>query len=119
MSFGKRSLEPLSHWEGEVEEVTDSGFRARLVPSEGHPGSMATTEYTEFSFDDLADESDIDFVSEGAVFYWTIGRGKNSAGQRTNVSLVRFRRLAPPSAQRQREARHEAARLLQELGGPE
>jgi len=41
------------------------------------------TEFTTFSLDDLDDESDRDLVAEGAIFYWTIGRGRTAAGTQT------------------------------------
>jgi hypothetical protein len=115
--FGKRSLEPLSHWEGVVEAVKGDIFQARLVPLvEGRP-DPGRVEFTDFSTDDLADESDRSLVVPNAVFYWTIGRARNSAGTVTNVSLVRFRRLPPPTRYLLERAEREAKELLNTLGG--
>ena len=66
--------------------------------------------------DDLATDSDVALVDEGAVFYWTVGKGRNSAGTQSNVSLVRFRRLPPSSRLHQARAEQEATELLEELG---
>lgn len=115
--FGKRSLEPLSHWEGVVEAVNDNSFQARLVPLiEGRP-DPARVEFTDFSTKDLADESDRSLVQPNAVFYWTIGRQRNSAGTVTNVSLVRFRRRPLPTRFQIESAEREARDLLNRLSG--
>jgi hypothetical protein len=114
--FGKRSLQPLSHWEGVVEQVWHDRFRGRLVPLTTGHRDRGRVEFTEFSLDDLANESDRDLVQPGAIFYWTIAKGKNVAGTLTNISLVRFRRVPPLSRQKQERARIEAEELLLSLG---
>lgn len=115
-NFGRRGLQALSEWEGVVEEVKGRKFRCRLVPVEDGRPNTARVEFTEFDVDDLASESDVKLVQPGAVFYWTIGRSQNSAGTRTNVSLVRFRRIPAAGSYRQRKARREADQLIQEIG---
>jgi hypothetical protein len=115
--FGRRAFKPLYQWEGVVEEVSDEGFRARLRPFENGSLNRSQVEYADFEFVDLADESDYDLVEKDAVFYWTVGRYRNPAGTYTNTSLVRFRRLAPPTARQLNEASREAAELQAELGG--
>jgi hypothetical protein len=117
IDFGRRSLQAVSHWEGVVEEVTNIGFRARLVPLTNADPSSARIEFTDFTLDDLANDSDRALVHEGAVFYWTVGRSQNAAGTRTNVSLVRFRRLPPPGPYQRHQALVEAEKLLRDLGG--
>jgi hypothetical protein len=115
--FGRRSLQPLSNWEGVVEQVTGDTFLCRLVQIvEGRP-NPATVEFTEFSLDDLANESDWNLVQPGAVLYWTIARARNPAGTVTNESLVRFRRLPLPTRAQLERAQHEAEDLLRALGG--
>ncbi len=99
-----------------MEEVNGDGFRARLLPFEEGEADHSRLEYADFGYDDLADESDHDLVMEGAVFYWTVGKSRNAAGTYTNTSLVRFRRLPPPSTYQTQEAGREAAALLQDLG---
>jgi hypothetical protein len=49
---------------------------------------------------DELSETDRGLVEPGAVFYWSIGYHDSLTGQRTRVSLIRFRRLP---AWRQRE----------------
>jgi hypothetical protein len=113
-SFGKRSFRVLSQWEGEVEKVSETGFRARLLQVPNGHRSSSRFEFTEFSFEDLANEDDRALVQSGAVFYWTIGRSRNVAGTNSNVSLVRFRRLPPPGRHERRRARTEAQELLRD-----
>jgi hypothetical protein len=112
-SLGRRSLMPLMHWEGVVERVEGNDFYARLTPFEGGSPNLARIEYTDFTLDDLANPDDRRFVEPGARFYWTVGRATNAAGSLTNVSLVRFRRLAPPSSVRRKRAEAEADALLE------
>lgn len=111
--LGGRSFRPLYHWEGVVEEVTGDSFNARLVPFERGLPMRAKVEFTEFQLDDLAEESDRALVEAGAVFYWTIGKAKNRAGQLQNASLVRFRRLPSPRINQKQRARRRARQLLE------
>jgi hypothetical protein len=117
--FGKRAFAPTFQWEGFVEEVNGDGFRARLVAFGNGGGDIGRVEYADFAYDDLADESDRELVTEGAVFYWTVGKARNFAGTITNVSLVRFRRLPPPTLHQRREARREVAALMGDSGTDE
>lgn len=115
-TFGKRGLLPLYQWEGVVEEVNDAGFTARLIPMENGIPSREKAEFTDFALSDLADPSDLDLVATGAVFYWTVGRGKNDAGTISNTSLVRFKRVPRPGIYQQTRARAEAEELLRGSG---
>lgn len=116
--FGKRGLSPLAQWEGVVEAVTEEGFKARLVPFENGKPNVARVEFSDFDYEDLADESDEELVGEGAVFYWTLGRSRNAAGTITNVSLVRFRRLPQPGPHQRELADAEARELMRNLAAP-
>lgn len=117
-NFGRRSFQPLSQWEGVVEEVHGDKFRSRLVQLDNGHTNPARVEFTEFAFDDLANESDRALVQPGAIFYWTIGRSKNAAGTSTNMSLVRFRRIPSPGLQQRRRAHVEAQELLKDNEEP-
>lgn len=114
-NYGRRSLRALMHWEGVVERVNGDEFHARLTPFEGGAPNRARVEYTDFSFDDLANEGDRELVQDGARFYWTIGRAKNQAGTLFNVSLLRFRRVPAMTERRARLADAEAAALLEKF----
>ena len=111
-NHGKKSLRALMHWEGVVEQVNGQEFYARLTPFENGLPNAGRVEFTEFSFDDLANADDREFVQQGARFYWTIGRATNPAGTLTNVSLVRFRRVPPTTSHRRQQAEAEADALL-------
>jgi hypothetical protein len=115
-AFGRRSLAPISHWEGVVERVSGDRFFCRLTPL-NDDDERNKVEFTEFEVDDLANESDIPLVQPGAIFYWTIGRARNAAGTITNVSLVRFRRLPLVTAYQRKRAEREAEDTLEALGG--
>jgi hypothetical protein len=114
--FGKRGFMPLYQWEGVVEEINGESFRARLRPFEDGRADAARVEYADFEYGDLADDSDLELVSQGAVFYWTVGKSRNAAGTLTNTSLVRFRRLPPASPYQARETSREAEAMLADLG---
>jgi len=78
----------LQKWEGFVIEVTKTSFVARLVDltNEG------PDEEAEFLLEKVS-KDDLKLLTPGAIFYWNIGYSKNSAGQRTRSSSIRFRRL--------------------------
>jgi hypothetical protein len=113
--YGKRALQPLYEWEGVVERVEKDGFRCRMVPLIHGGADRGKVELTDFSFDDLAADSDQSLVVPGAIFYWTVGRARNAAGTVTNLSLLRFRRLLPPTSAQTSLAEHEAFDLLRAL----
>ncbi|WP_141231066.1 hypothetical protein [Pseudomonas sp. Irchel 3F5] len=63
--------------------------------------------------------SDIDLITEGAVFFWNIGRYRTISNQKLNPSRnhfeIRFRRLPPISEEKLREIKAEAQRLTSNL----
>jgi hypothetical protein len=114
-NFGRRGLTPLGQWEGVVDDIEGDTFSCRIVRLTSGAPDDSDVEVTEFSLGDLANDDDRPLVQRGAVFYWTVGRARNEAGTVTNVSLIRFRRLPPPTrAQRERSER-EAEELLRVL----
>lgn len=115
-NFGQRGLQTIAHWEGVIESVSNGNFTARMIPLAEAARGGQREELAEFSEDDLANESDRELIQPGAVFYWTIGRARNTAGTVTNVSLVRMRRLPPPSRARMVWATREASEMLKSLG---
>jgi hypothetical protein len=116
--YGKRAFHPQYAWEGVVERVNKNRntFECRILPLMRGGTDPAKVELTEFSFEDLASESDQSLVVPGAVFYWTVGRSRNPAGTIANLSLVRFRRLPPPTPVQMSLAEQEATDLLRALG---
>jgi hypothetical protein len=114
-SLGKRGFAPLYQWEGVVEQINGTGFRARLQPANPSEREGAGIEIADFDYADLSTDSDKALVSEGAVFYWTVGRVRNAAGTVYNTSLIRFRRVPASTPYASREAAHEARALLADL----
>jgi hypothetical protein len=101
-------------WEGTVTKVDARTEEFSVVLRDiKNPGSE---EYDAvFSIEDVTLE-DRDLLTEGAIFYWTIGY-EQRRGQRRHVSEVRFRRL--PAWSRADLARVEkAARELDDLFAP-
>lgn len=82
---------PLQEWEGLVLEVrADGGFVARLtdVAAQG----QSVEEEAEFPATEINDD-DRPLVVAGAIFRWTVGFLRSSAGTRKRTSQVVFRRL--------------------------
>jgi len=104
-------LNPLQHWEGVVEIVTEDSFLARLHDRR-HPGRP---EEAEIPLSDVA-EGDLELMTPGAVFYWTIGYLVTPGGQRTRTSTIRFRRLPVWTDQELKDAETRAADTKRLLG---
>lgn len=77
------------HWECTVEEVHETEFTAVLRSLRDIRDSEKSAEIPreEVSMDDL------ELLTPGAVFYWTIGYETSPAGTRRRFSLIKFRRL--------------------------
>jgi hypothetical protein len=101
----------LQKWEGSVLEIGEESFTARLIDltQEG------VDEEAEFSKEEVA-ESDLPLFKPGAIFYWNIGYEDSLTGQRTRVSMMRFRRLPVWSKEELRAAKREAIRLRESIG---
>lgn len=76
-------------WEGYVEHLTPTGFRALLVDI---TGGVDDEERTEIDLDEVS-EFDRPLIEPGAVFYWSLGYRVRTSGQREGMSVIRFRRL--------------------------
>jgi hypothetical protein len=82
----------MEYWEGVVDEIFDTYFRAHILSLTTPEGDEVAEVYrTEVS---PADEP---LLRPGAVFYWTIGYEDAPSGQRKRQSFLRFRRLPPIS----------------------
>lgn len=101
----------LQKWEGVVLEVREDSFLARLVDLT-RPGP---DEEAEFSLDEISKE-DRPLVRPGAIFYWNIGYHESYSGQRTRVSIIRFRRLPAWTQEEIEAARQEAERIRTSIG---
>ncbi len=83
------TLQTRQLWDGTVTQVFSDGFLATLVDKTdpNNPDEEAMFEFGEVQ------EDDIDFVSPGSAFYWTIGSERTPAGQIRTVSSLQFRRI--------------------------
>lgn len=78
----------LQKWEGYVISIENDIINARVIDltTEG------VEEIVQIYFDDIPND-DIDLVTPGAVFYWSIGYLDMITGQRIRSSIIKFRRL--------------------------
>jgi hypothetical protein len=74
------------NWIGYVEAINEQGFTAKLVDK----SNSGTYEIAQFNFDEIS-KSDMELISKGAIFYWSVGF-ENKNGQIEKVSLIRFKR---------------------------
>lgn len=100
----------LQQWEGVVTKVAAGEFEAMLhdLTDRSRPRELAT-----FSLDEVA-PGDVRFVTEGSVFYWSIGY-EERAGSKRRVSDIRFRRLPAWTASELRAVEREADDLFRFL----
>ena len=101
----------LQKWEGTVLEISKDAFLGRLV-DQTNPGA---DEEAEFSLAEISEE-DKELLAPGAVFYWNIGYNDSPSGQRTRVSVIRFRRLPAWSEREIRDAKQKAEQLRDRIG---
>lgn len=101
----------LESWVGVVLSVEEDAFVAELQSNkpDTHP------EEAEFGFDEVGDY-DRDLVTEGSIFYWTIGYRQEGSGPRRRTSMLVFRRLPAYSASELVAARDRARALKREFG---
>ncbi len=105
-------LEVRQQWEGTVEEVSGDEIVARLrdLTSAENPDERAT-----ISRDEIAD-ADQALVSQGAVFYWSIGYERTVFGQKSAKSFIRFRRLPAWTKSEVASVHREADEMARALG---
>lgn len=81
-------IQVIERWQGVVVTVDETSFTARLVST----GAVASLPEEEGTFPlELVSPDDHDFVKEGALFTYTIGR-ELRGGTRRSVSILAFRR---------------------------
>ena len=104
----QNALVPLQEWEGYVTAIGEDGFTAELVDLTN--GEKNPSIETDFSLEDVS-EPDRELLREGAVFRWTIGYQTTSAGSKSRVSQIVFRRL-PRWTKKEIDAADREAELL-------
>jgi hypothetical protein len=106
-SYKPDNFKSLQRWEGFVVEVREESFIARLIDlTEERPEEEA-----EFPFSEITYKEDLRFITEGAIFYWSIGYHISRSGTYTRASRIFFRRLPAWSVSEIKEAKHEAERV--------
>jgi len=103
----------LQEWEGQVQEIGERVFSARLVDLTR--GAKEETEETDLPIDDLV-EADWSLLVPGAIFRWIIGyRWAN--GEKERFTRVVIRRLPIWTEREIKSADQEAAELHNALFG--
>ena len=97
----------LQRWEGVVLDVGQETFTARLAD---RTSPSREEEEVEIPLDEVS-RSDLNLLSPGAIFYWSIGYLDRPSGQRLRESVIRFRRLPAWSRHELDVARRRAKEL--------
>ena len=100
----------LQAWEGTVEQIGETTFKARLFDRE----RSGEEETAEFELSEISDD-DHSLVVPGAVFYWDVGYLITPSGRR-RASEIRFRRLPAWTREELEAARQEAAEFRELVG---
>lgn len=79
----------LEQWEGTVQNVSSRKFEAKL---RSIIAPNPSDEKASFQILDVPD-ADLPLIVTGAVFYWSVGYRKEKNGQKSLMSIIRFRRL--------------------------
>ena len=87
-SYLKSYFSPSQRWIGQVIKLYETGFTAKLEDINQHD----TYEIGEFEKKEVSNE-DIELLSLGAIFYWSIGYAVIN-GQVIKQSLIRFQRVS-------------------------
>jgi hypothetical protein len=103
----------LEKFEGTVLELGTDFFRARLTSRSG--GGTLDEEEAEIPFEEVSEE-DRDLITEGAVFYLTVGYQEESSRRRTRSAVIRFRRLPQWDSQELEAASARAKARKERLG---
>lgn len=100
-------------WEGEVVELCDDAFIARLhdLTCE-QPRDIF--EEAEFSIRDISDY-EIPLLKEGAIFRWSLGYYRTSTGGRSRGARLVFRRLPAWTPREIAQSQQEARKLMESI----
>lgn len=82
----------MTKWVGEVIEVREYSFLARVYEEKNNDAAGVYDDYVDFNFAEVND-SDREFIKDGAIFDWHIGQRFKPQGQMLNTSFVIFRRM--------------------------
>ncbi|MDA2918906.1 hypothetical protein MYX76_05330 [Desulfobacterota bacterium AH_259_B03_O07] len=82
----------MTKWVGEVIEVHEYSFLARVYEEKNNGASGVYDDYVDFNFAEVND-SDREFIKDGAIFDWHIGQRFKPYRQMENTSIIIFRRM--------------------------
>jgi len=107
----QRFFLPEVSWEGVVLKVLEDAFIARLVDM-NDPSKYEEAEIVNTS---VSDQSDLELIKPGAIFFWSIGR--RIEGHRSEqISLIQFRRLPVWTKKEIQHSKQESTEVMEELG---
>jgi len=78
----------IQKWEGIILSIENNSIYTRLYDI----SNRGFEEEAEIPIDEISDD-DHELISEGAVFYWSLGYLKKKNGQKVRQSIIKFRRL--------------------------
>lgn len=93
-------------WLGHILDIKENFFTAQLIDL----NDTTTYEIGEFEFKEIS-QDDIELVTIGASFYWSIGYSDYN-GQKEKKSLIRFQRINPWKEKDYDEAKDRADSLF-------
>ena len=108
------ALHPTQEWEGQVTEIRDDEFEARLLDLTA--GDVVDREVATIPFEEVGAE-DRTLMRVGSIFRWVVGFERSVGGTRRRVSQIVFldpHRLTERDLERGREW---AEWLMEEWGG--
>jgi len=105
--LSRDGFDVLQKFEGTVLSVTDDSFVARMVDkTRPRPEEEAEIPIAEIA------PGDRELVKPGAIFYWVIGYRRETHGQLSRSSVIRFQRLPSWSPSDMERAKKEAETFL-------
>jgi len=105
----KRTLIPVTEWEGYIESVDEEEFSVRMVNVRSK--SVLPVDQATFSKNEVS-EYDRSLLRKGAIVRWIIGRERLPTGKIRNVSELYFRRLPAYSEKDYRRAYEKVGTFL-------
>lgn len=111
-----RRAQVITHqWEGTVQSVSGDSFAAVLRSLSEQPGT--SEKVADIPVEDVSAD-DRELLSEGAVFYWTVGQSVSLRGTMERFSSIRFRRLPLWSRKDLKQVADDGAELYNMFGDP-
>ena len=104
-----RSLNPISEWEGYIENIDENVFLVRMVNIRSK--SQLPEDEATFQLNELSDYQR-QHIEVGAIVRWVIGMERLPSDQRRRVSELHFRRLPAHSNREYQTALTQAREMI-------